>query len=510
MNMKIEFLINKESSSMMWEPFWLPEQIAGLTLHINYPEHFQYHSYIMILDEKKQFRLQKLLGYGEQILGITDAPETTSIGGIPNRLGVGKWQIGLGIFTEYLNRYEGEVPIRVSIEITDNLIPITEPIGEKCWTRDGKEFQIDPLSYDWDRKFMKDFRWYKGDFHTHTRLSDGKETVKNAMIKAVQSNLDFYVPTEHNVLHTGWPQSSIMIVPGIEITTTQGHFNLFGVTKRPQYLYEAMCHMDDGEALDRYILQIVEQSNQEGWLVSINHPFLHIWKWKCKELPLEKIQSIEIINDPTYPYAKEANDRAIRFLDFLWDDGHRICGVGGSDAHNLIHERYEGADLPSVAGDPGTYVYCKSLTPRQLLEGVRKCNVCITRFCQMEINLQSNQPHLGQFLPGDELEAGSYQLELQLSGLKEEPVVFLISGGEGVTTSDRKTVLETTVESEDCFRSNVSIEVEDAGWQWFRIEVRNQQGDFLAYSNPFYHGEKSSRLIYFEDALQQMEREDGN
>lgn len=33
--------------------------------------------------------------------------------------------------------------------------------------------------------------WYKGDFHTHTRLSDGKETIGHASERAEESGLDF-------------------------------------------------------------------------------------------------------------------------------------------------------------------------------------------------------------------------------------------------------------------------------------------------------------------------------
>ena len=60
---------------------------------------------------------------------------------------------------------------------------------------------------------------------------------------------------------------------------------------------------------------------------------------------LDGVDCLEIINDPTYPDAAHANDKAVHFLDELWNDGYRIYGVGGSDSHNLIEERYEGATL---------------------------------------------------------------------------------------------------------------------------------------------------------------------
>ena len=66
------------------------------------------------------------------------------------------------------------------------------------------------------RNLMAKKGGYKGEVSiTHTRLSDGKETVANAMEKAKQMQMDFYVPTEHNVIHTGWKHTEVMIVPGM-------------------------------------------------------------------------------------------------------------------------------------------------------------------------------------------------------------------------------------------------------------------------------------------------------
>lgn len=44
--------------------------------------------------------------------------------------------------------------------------------------------------------------------------------------------MDFYVPTEHNVLHTGWPDTKIMVLPGVEITTSLGLSIYLGVLER--------------------------------------------------------------------------------------------------------------------------------------------------------------------------------------------------------------------------------------------------------------------------------------
>lgn len=115
---------------------------------------------------------------------------------------------------------------------------------------------------------------------------------------------------------------------------------------------------------------------------------------------LDGVDCLEIINDPTYPDAAHANDKAVHFLDELWNDGYRIYGVGGSDSHNLIEERYEGATLPSIVGDPGTYVFCKKLTPKNLMKNVKKGHICVTRFIQVEPYIMADGK---PYLPGDNL-----------------------------------------------------------------------------------------------------------
>lgn len=67
-----------------------------------------YNSYLIIYDSEGNLRLQKLTGYGEQVLGIGESSKETSVGGVVGTVKQGTWKIALGIFTEYLERYEGE------------------------------------------------------------------------------------------------------------------------------------------------------------------------------------------------------------------------------------------------------------------------------------------------------------------------------------------------------------------------------------------------------------------
>lgn len=199
------------------------------------------------------------------------------------------------------------------------------------------------------------------------------------------------------MVHTGWPETDIMILPGVEITTCLGHFNIFGCTGATSQL-----------------LDIMKEAGEED-----------IWKWLYYDLPLKHLHLMEIVNDPTYGYAPEANDEAVSFLDYLWKHGYVVFGLGGSDSHNLESERYEGATEPSIPGDPATLVYMNGLSPDHLMQGVAAGHVIVCRYIRAEVSFYY---HGGQYLPGDRIETGNAAGDLlyckgSVTGLPEEVMV---------------------------------------------------------------------------------------
>ena len=139
--------------------------------------------FILLWDETGAIRLQKLLGYGEQKLAVGLDGMHTTIGGVPGKISAGNWKISLGIFEEYVKQNLEGKEATIEVVITDEISEITEPIGEHIWVEEG-QVKISPQKYDWNKVYQREEKWYKGDFHTHTRLSDGKETVRHAMEKA--------------------------------------------------------------------------------------------------------------------------------------------------------------------------------------------------------------------------------------------------------------------------------------------------------------------------------------
>ena len=499
MRQELKFTVSREAENLHREPLVVPCDTERLYIKVDLPEEFRYMSFLILEDPEGHIRLQKQLAWGDQGLCVGKGPKDTTIGGVPGRIQPGTWQVCLGIFTEYLHQRLGDKRGCITMTVSDGEGPVSDPMGGLAWVEDTLE--ISPEKYHWDKVYGTKKQWYKGDFHTHTRLSDGKEPLENAMKKAVDMDMDFYVPTEHNLMHTGLCDTSLCILPGIEVTTDKGHMNLFGITKLPERILDIVAHNGE-EIVDSYMEETIREARENHWITSINHPFLTIWKWRYDQTDLDDIDCLEIINDPTYTDAKDSNEKAVRFLDALWQDGHRIYGVGGSDSHNLIEERYEGADLPSIPGDPATWVCCGELTPDNLMAAVKAGHMCVTRFCRMTPVIHG----AGRtFLPGDELpeDVDRVTIQVLIEGLAEKPVVSLVRNGASREPEVRE--LEVRELEGGKWEVLADAELEEEKWQWLRLDVRSREKEFLGYMNPVFRGSANSRYRTFGEIKKTME-----
>lgn len=74
--------------------------------------------------------------------------------------------------------------------------------------------------------------------------------------------MDFYVPTEHNVIHTGWKHTEVMIVPGVEVTAEKGHCNLFGIDRLPSRIKEIICRPASEQA-ETWVTEILQEAKRK-------------------------------------------------------------------------------------------------------------------------------------------------------------------------------------------------------------------------------------------------------
>lgn len=488
--------------------FTLEETYHNLQIQLQIEEKLIYKIFVFLEDPNHVLRFQKMISHGEHRYQIGNEGETTSLGGYPGPIPKGTWRCSIYTLHENYQELFQEESV-VTVTISGNVKEEVEgTIGSIPWVDYKAETNTLTLSkYDESNSYHNQPMWYAGDFHTHTRLSDGKAFVPEAMEHAGRMNLHFYVTTEHNVIHTGMIPTQILVIPGIEMTTEFGHLNIFGLKEVPDWVIPMLASADDHLATMEKMVEVLEANRQKGYINSINHPFLHVWKWEIFNTPLELIDTIEIINDPIYDYAKESNDLAITFIDLLWEDGYHIYGVGGSDAHNLPEERYEGANLPSIVGDPKTIVYSDTLSSKAILENVKKGHICISRFIDIQpkilLTMESNAVEV---LPGDQLPnvciTDPYTIEYQvtLNHVREDLLVTLLVDGKPRKVQK---VEGTKGDQTVCFL----YEGEKKSYSWIRIDIRNLHGDFIGYINPIYVGEKKHQYCLYQDAWEALHKQ---
>lgn len=482
--------------------FDLEEEYHNIQLKFELEDTLRFKSFILLADPSGRIRLQREISHGELCYQVGQSTMDTSMGGCPGPLPKGRWTIKYYcMYPNFKELFQEGTTITLKVTYGTADVPL-DIAGTELWTDySGEQGRLTLSLYDDTRVLSGECKWYDGDFHTHTRLSDGKSTVSEAMSIAACQELAFYVPTEHNVIHTGFSRTDRLIIPGIEITTEFGHLNCFGIKELPKGLEEILKNPGDKNTTEQAILTIMEENKKKGVINSVNHPFLYPWSWEFMQTPLGLIDTIEIENDPTYTGATESNEKALKLLDFLWADGHQIYGIGGSDAHNLPEEPYEGSELPSIIGDPRTSVYSTQLSAKEILTNVKMGHTCVSRFLKMKPAISlwfDSQEKKQEYLPGDRLpeectqKTFTLQYKIKLQNAKEACRLRLLVNGTPA--------MEQTVQR-DKTEIVFTYQADPAPYLWIRMDVRSIRGEFIGYINPVYAGETISRMNYYDEVL---------
>ncbi|RKY01953.1 MAG: hypothetical protein DRP54_02835, partial [Spirochaetes bacterium] len=296
--------------------------------------------FFFLVDPEGHLRVQHMVekGVSKVLLG----QKSGSIGTYPGPLPGGNWKvytIGVSDKEEY-SKIEYEVLINSNTKIDPGDYTL---LGESIWVEYASEKELFTLTFDSDKKISQEKRWYRGDLHTHTTLTDGHMKPKEVKDFCEKAGLDFIFLTEHNLIHTGFEDSRVLFIPALEVTTIKGHLIVYGLKKLPNFLVLDDFHND-------FVRFVLEKKQSEKYIINIAHPVMKPWEWQFNDTALSMIDLIEICNCPTWPPAEEDNNNAIKLLDLLWNDGYRIYGVGGSDNHLKPDEKYPGAKKPSLYG----------------------------------------------------------------------------------------------------------------------------------------------------------------
>ena len=158
------------------------------------------------------------------------------------------------------------------------------------------------------------------DLHVHTNYSkDGESSVEEIIRAAEVAGLDAIAITDHDSIDGAKKalacETSVLVIPGIEVTTKQGHLLVLGVTE----IIPAGLDVETTVAIARRM----------GALLILPHPY-HVWRHgvaRRRKAGMMVVDAVESFNSRYI--VGSANRKAERIALKLG----KPC-VGGSDAHN--------------------------------------------------------------------------------------------------------------------------------------------------------------------------------
>ncbi len=335
--------------------------------------------------------------------------------------------------------------------------------------------------------------WWRGDLHVHSGHSDGTcrsrrgAAVPCPLFKIIEAaaarGLDFVALTEHNAAsHAQGLRElqpffdDILLIPGRELTTFQGHANLFGLTAPLEF------RLGSPGATD--LNAVVDRAASLGAVVSINHPRMPSGEacmgcgWRGDVDP-SRIDAVEVLNGgamAAFGGRAESPFSGIGFWESLLDQGHQITAIAGSDSHDPDRP----GDAPGALGRPATVIWAHSLSQADLMTGLRAGRAFV----------DLTHPGLAAF----DIEARSEDARARMGGQLNTPA--------GQTTAFRVAVEGAPPARLHVVEPGKVVEVLPlpAGAQaevtftrrsegrpgWLRVELRDLEGVLLALSNPIY------------------------
>jgi hypothetical protein len=310
--------------------------------------------------------------------------------------------------------------------------------------------------------------WYRGDLHVHTVYSDGKYLPEDIAALARDAGLDFFFSTEHNTSSANliWgdhDSGDLLIIPGEEVTTREGHWNALGIPagKWIDWRYRPA----DGE-LGRFVRQV----HSYGGLAVANHPaappFCGGCAWGFGYGPMD---GMEVWNGPWDPSDQQAVDAWTAMLD----EGRFLTAVGASDAHRD----------PDVVGLGQTVVRAEGLSRDEIIAGIARGRAYVAGDRSLSLGLTASKGSAKAGIGG----------RLAAPQGAEVTITFTATGAMGD--------LVTLFLPEGAFMPPEPITSDDFTGTWtvtpkqaryVRIEIRGTDASttMVALSNPIFLGKR--------------------
>lgn len=301
-------------------------------------------------------------------------------------------------------------------------------------------------------------RWYAGDFHVHSRESgDASPTLEEIADYAEGVGLDFVMLSDHNTVSqlelyaaVQAAHPDLLFVPGVEVTTYQGHALSIGGT-------EWIDHRLGFEG--RTIDQVVADVHAEGALFAIAHPSLSLGDacigcgWMA-ELGGDELDAIEV-QTGAYSVTGLFFSRTITRWEALAAEGHHVVAIGGSDDHRAGTGT---GTFDSPIGSPTTMVFAEELSVAGILEGLRRGRTVVKLEDPEDPMVEILSPDLTE---SDTVMGDFVTLRVRVTGAALGATLHIVRGG---ATSEPIEVVGDPFEHEETL-------VAGAGEEFFRAQL---------------------------------------
>jgi hypothetical protein len=330
-------------------------------------------------------------------------------------------------------------------------------------------------------------RWYRGDLHMHTAHSDGSCTSQSGkqvpcpvfltLQTAAARGLDFIAITDHNadsqynVERELQPYfDRLLLIPGREMTTFYGHFNIFGVTQFVDY------RVTPGK-LD--VNAVLRDVRSKGGIASVSHAEAPGGEscMGCRWEPpagtdMGLFTAVEVINGGQIMFP------STHFWDAELRGGYRLAAIGGSDSHNATNP----PGPPGSIGWPTTAVEADELSVPAILNGIRvgRTFVDLTashdKVVDFEAEAGGATTHMGGTLHA--VAGAPIHVRIHAVACTGMTAHLLLDGADAVGAAPM-TVGSTSAPVESSLTAGT-------GRHWLRVEVRDSNGTLALVSSPLY------------------------
>jgi predicted metal-dependent phosphoesterase TrpH len=438
-------------------PFTVPAGVHRISVDFHYTERDQRATLDLGIADPQRFRGES--GGNKSHFTISETDATPSY--LPGEIPAGQWRLIIAVPNmrpQVVSHYQADIRFNSRVE--------------------DASFTAQPLAMG--------ARWYRGDLHMHTGHSDGScksqggQRVPCPLFLSVQAaasrGLDFIAVTDHNT-DSEYEQlrelqpffDHVLLIPGREMTTFYGHFNVFGVTQFMDW------RISKG-GLD--LNTVLRDARAKGGIASVNHAEAPDGEqcMGCGWMPtadpdMSLFSAVEVINYGQIMFS------SAKYWDAQLRAGHRLAAVGGSDNHNATIAAGE----VSAIGWPATAVEANELSVPAILDGIRhgRTFIDLTATRDKMLDFEAEAEGASAKMGGTLHTSGGAAIRVHIHAIAAEgSVAHLLLDGEdanpvlpleGVGASDASTTLTTS-----------------AGRHYLRLEVRDRNGASELISSPLY------------------------